>query len=99
MIGKEKLFKKLEKVLASSKADQAEIVFVGDESGLTRYANSAIHQNVYENNFKIYFRSVIGKKIGVAITNSLVIGDLQKALDDSYEIALNQPENPDFPGC
>lgn len=98
MIGKEKLFKKIEKVLDASKADQAEIIFLGDESGLTRYANSAIHQNVYEKNFKVFCRSIIGKKIGVAITNSLLPGDLQKTLNDSYEIARKQPESPDFAG-
>ncbi len=98
MIGKEKLFAKLDKVLSRSKADETEIVFVGEESGLTRYANSAIHQNVYENNASVFFRSILGKKIGVASTNSLVASDLEKTLDDSCEIARNQPENPDFPG-
>lgn len=98
MIGKEKLFAKLEKVLAQSKADQTEIVFIGTESGLTRYANSAIHQNVFENNGRIYFRTVLGKKVGVASTNSLGAAELKKTLENSFEIARNQPENPDFPG-
>ncbi len=98
MIGKEKLFAKLEKVLAQSKADQTEIVFIGTESGLTRYANSAIHQNVFENNGRIYFRSVLGKKVGVASTNSLGAGELKKTLENSYEIARIQPDNPEFPG-
>jgi len=98
MIGKEKLFAKLEKVLARSKADETDIVVVHTEAGLTRYANSAIHQNVFENDSRIFFRSVIGKRIGVASTNSMVAGDLNKTLADSYEIARNQPENPEFPG-
>jgi len=98
MIGKERLFAKLEKVLAQSKADEADVVYIGTESGLTRYANSAIHQNVFENNSKIYFRSVLGKKTGVASTNSLVPADLKRTLDNSYDIARNQPENPHFPG-
>jgi len=98
MIGKEKLFAKLEKVLAQSKADQTEIVFIGSESALTRYANSYIHQNVAENNSRIYFRSVVGKRVGVASTNSLVTDDLKKTLEDSTAIARTQPENPNFPG-
>ena len=98
MIGKEKLFAKLEKVLAKSKADQTEIVFVGSESALTRYANSHIHQNVSENNSRIFFRSVIGKRVGVASTNSLIPADLIKTLKDSTAIAKTQPENPLFPG-
>jgi PmbA protein len=98
MIGKVKLFAVLNKVLAQSQADETEIAYIGTESSLTRYANSAIHQNVYENNCRIIFRSIVGKQIGIASTSSLVPADLKKTLDDSYEIAMNQPENPHFPG-
>lgn len=98
MIGKQKLFQLLEKVLAQSKADETEIIFVGDQRGLTRYANSAIHQNVYEANQKICFRTISKKRIGIASTNSLEPADLKRTLDNSLEIALNQPENPYFPG-
>ena len=85
MIGQKKLTERLERVLTQSKADQTEIVFVGNESGLTRYANSYIHQNVFESNNRILFRSVLGKRIGVASTNSLVLSDLRKTLTDSIE--------------
>jgi len=98
MIGKKKLIDKLEKALARSNADETEIVYIGTESGLTRYANSAIHQNVFENNSKIHFRTAVGKKIGVASTNSLGDTELKKTLANSIEIARNQPENPYFPG-
>ena len=98
MIGEKKLFKRLEKVLASSSADQTEAVYIGNESGLTRYANSYIHQNVYENNRQVFFRAVLGKKVGVASTNSMIPEDLEKTLGDAIEIARQQPENPHFPG-
>lgn len=98
MIGKQKLFSLLEKILVQSKADETEILFVGDQRGLTRYANSAIHQNVYETNQKICFRTVSEKRIGIASTNSLEPADLKRALDNSLEIAMNQPENSHFPG-
>lgn len=98
MIGKEKLLTRLEEVLSRSRADETEIIFVSDAKGLTRYANSAIHQNVYENNFHILFRSAVGKKVGVASCNSLLPADLEKTMNDSWEIARNQPENPDYPG-
>ena len=48
MIGKDRLFTTLEKVMADSKADQTEAVFLGSSVGLTRFANSHIHQNVAE---------------------------------------------------
>jgi PmbA protein len=98
MIGKEKILKQLNSVLAKSEADQTEAVYMGGESGLTRFANSTIHQNVSELNSRIFFRAVLGKKIGVASTNSFAQDDLKKALSDAIEIAKNQRENPDFPG-
>jgi PmbA protein len=98
MIGKDKILSLLNSALRKSEADQTEAVYIGGESGLTRFANSTIHQNVSERNSRVYFRSVLGKKIGVASTNSLVKEDLEKALSDATEIARNQKENPDFPG-
>ncbi len=98
MIGKEKILDTLDSVLKKSEADQTEAVYIGGESGLTRFANSIIHQNVFEVNSKVYFRVALGKKIGVAATNSFTKADLQKALSNATEIAKNQKENPNFPG-
>ncbi|MFH1699828.1 MAG: TldD/PmbA family protein [Candidatus Zixiibacteriota bacterium] len=98
MIGKQKLIASFKKALVYSKADDTEIVFIGSESGLTRYANSAIHQNVHENNCKIFVRTAVGKKVGVASTNSLNAQALRKTIDNSLEIAKNQPDNPLYIG-
>ena len=98
MIGKEKILDNLSSVVKKSEVDQTEAVYIGGESGLTRFANSTIHQNVFEANSKVYFRAALGKKIGVAATNSFIKADLEKALSNAIEIAKNQKENPDFPG-
>jgi len=98
MIGKDKLFSTFEKVAKSSRADETEIVFVGNTSGLTRFANSTIHQNVNETNAKILFRVVNGKKIGVASTNSMAFNDLRATLKNAVEIANYQKDNKYFMG-
>ncbi len=98
MIGKDNILTLLDSVLKKSEADQTEAVYIGGESGLTRFANSAIHQNVSERNSRVYFRAVLGKRIGVASTNSFIKEDLEKALFDATDIARNQKENPNFPG-
>jgi predicted Zn-dependent protease len=98
MIGEDKILALLKSVLDKSEADQTEAVYIGGESGLTRFANSSIHQNVSERDSRVYFRNILGKKVGVASTNSLVKEDLEKAAEDATEIARNQKENPDFPG-
>ena len=98
MIGKEKLFEIFEKAVKSSKADETEIVFVGSDNSLTRFANSTIHQNMSEQNQQVMVRVVRGKKIGVAITNSLKVNDLRKAIKNAMVIARFQKANEDFPG-
>jgi PmbA protein len=96
MRGKEKILTILTSLIKKSEADQTEAVYIGTESGLSRYANSFIHQNVFEANTRVYFRVALGKKLGVAITNSFVKEDLQKTLANAVEIAKNQKENPYF---
>ena len=98
MIGKEKILETLNSVLKKSEADQSEALYIGGESGLTRYANSYIHQNVSEHNSKVVFRVALGKKIGVCSTNSFKKEELLKTLSSAQQIASHQKENPDFPG-
>jgi predicted Zn-dependent protease len=98
MTGKEKIFSLINPIIKKSPADQTEAVVINSQAGLTRYANSTIHQNVFEVNSKIYFRVALGKKIGVASTNLLDKESLKRALEDAITIAKNQKETPDFTG-
>jgi predicted Zn-dependent protease len=45
---------------------EAEALVMAEDSALTRFANSEIHQNVAETNSVVNLRVVIGKRIGVA---------------------------------
>ena len=65
MIGGERIREVTEEILRYSTADQTEVVVTGDDVALTRFANSAIHQNVSESNAEVRVRVVLGKKIGV----------------------------------
>lgn len=86
----------LHKVLQYSQAEQTEVVYLGTESALTRFANNHIHQNVAESNHEIRVRAVVGKKIGVATTNRLDDDSLRRVTEQALEIARIQPENPEF---
>ena len=79
-----------------SGADQTEVVFLGEDSGLTRFANSYIHQNVAESNVELRVRTVFGKRIGVSSTNNLAEEAVRRAVDEASRMARLQPENPDF---
>ncbi len=86
----------LQKVLSHSQADQTEVVYLGTESALTRFANNGIHQNVAESNHELRVRAVLGKRVGVATTNRLDEESLRRVTEQALEIARLQPENPEF---
>ncbi len=86
----------LQKVLSYSQAGQTEVLYLGTESALTRFANNYIHQNVAESDAELHVRAVVGKKIGVAHTNRLDDEALRRVTEQALEIARIQPENPEF---
>ncbi len=86
----------LQKVLSYSLAEQTEVVYLGIESALTRFANNFIHQNVAESNHELRVRAVVGKRTGVATTNRLDDESLRRVAEQALEIARLSPENPEF---
>jgi len=86
----------LQKVLSYSQAEQTEVVYLGAESALTRFANNFIHQNVAERNHELRVRAIVGKRTGVATTNRLDDQSLQRVVEQALEIARLSPENPEF---
>ena len=96
MYGEGKIKGYLRLALSASRADQLEAVIMAEDSRLTRFANSYIHQNVCESNVLLSIRAVIGKKIGVASTNILTPEAIKRTVDQACRIADIQKENPDF---
>jgi predicted Zn-dependent protease len=92
----DKVFEILKKGLAYSQADQTELIFMGEDFSLTRFAENVIHQNMARQDHTLMARVVLGKKVGVAVTNSVKEVDIKKAIKDAEEIAKNQQEDPDF---
>jgi len=96
MLGPERMRQIIQRLLAHSTADQTEVVLLSEDTNLTRFANSRIHQNVSERNVQVRVRAVSGKRVGVASINDLSNAALQHVTENALEIALLQPENPDF---
>ncbi len=96
MITKERVQEVLEKCLKLASADQAEVVVMGGDTYLTRYATNYIHQNTAESNAEVFVRAIFGKKIGVATTNALDDESLGRAVRQAEAIAMVQPDVPDF---
>lgn len=96
MLGQPRIKEIADRVLGLSSADQTEVIFYGDTTYLTRFANNYIHQNVAEVNTQITVRMVMGKKIGVANTNDLTDDGLRKVVENAALVTRFQLENPDF---
>jgi predicted Zn-dependent protease len=96
MLGRKKMREIAERALSLSAAEQTEVLIMSGDSGLTRFANSYIHQNVAERNVGLRVRAVVGKRIGVASCNDLSQGVLERVVESALTIAKLQPENPDF---
>jgi len=98
MIEKNALMTLLDDALKVSPADATELVGYGVASSLTRFANSAIHQNVHEDDHLIVARVAVGKRIGVVQTNRYEPEALRGAIERAVEIARQSPEQEGFPG-
>ncbi len=96
MLGEARTIELLKKVISLTEADQAEALLIGETMGLTRFANSAIHQNVFEKDAVLYLRAAVGKKIGVASSNLLEEDALKRLSQTAVDIAKSQVDNPDF---
>src|SRR5215213_9425033 len=97
LLGRERFEALAGRILASSAADQTEVVLLGTDSSLTRFANSGIHQNVSERDLQVRVRAVVGKRSGVATTNDLSDASLARVVERALEAARHQPEDPDLP--
>jgi PmbA protein len=85
-------------ILAASPADETEVVYRRRNESLTRFANNHIHQNVTETNHEILVRCVSGSRCGTALSNVTDIAALRKLPHTAFDLARQQPENPDFQG-
>jgi predicted Zn-dependent protease len=77
---------------ADEGATQAEVLVAEDESSLTRFANSEIHQNVAERDAQLSLRFIDGRRVGCASTNRLDDEALRQLVERAARIARLQPE-------
>ena len=97
MIGKERLFEIVDEILRAYESDGIEIVINTENSYLTRYANSMIHQNMAIEAVNVSVRSRFGKKAGVAETNRIDREGLINVVRESEKMAKQMLEDPDLP--
>ena len=77
---------------------EAEALVMAEDSALTRFANSEIHQNVAETNVTINLRVVVGSRVGVASTDRTDDEGLRRLAENATAIARVVEELDDWSG-
>ena len=87
-----------QRIRKHSTADEAEALFFGTNSALTRFANNTIHQNVAEENYVVSVRTVFGGRTARATTNKLDDESLKRVVQASESLAkVQQPDSDLLP--
>jgi PmbA protein len=84
------------KFAEKQKAGQVQVSVFLNDSALTRFANSQIHQNVAEKSGGVAIKAVLGKRIGTIRVNTLEKREIEKAVQKAIRIAKASSPNKDF---
>lgn len=86
----------IDEVLKNKRCDEVEVHVERVREGVTRFANSEIHQNVEEDNLEVRVIAVKGRRVGVVTGSKL--SDLEALMRRAEDVAAVAPEVPDFAG-
>src|SRR5437773_11256818 len=81
-----------------SGADGVEVLFLHDWTGLTRFAESSIHQSIWREDTAIRVRVVTANRVGIATTNDFSKEGARKTAGSALEMAKVAVPDPMFPG-
>lgn len=93
----EKVRENFRKLLNEKKCDELELSFIETHLNTTRYAQSAIHQNMQEENVKVILRAKSKNRIGCVTLNSLEPAALKTSLKKAEDMA--KPAKPTKTCC
>lgn len=79
-------------------ADGVEVLLFHEWGGLTRFADSSIHQSTARDETTLRVRVVTNAQVGVATTNDFSPSGAAAAARDALEMARVAPPDPLFPG-
>jgi predicted Zn-dependent protease len=84
--------------LELSGVDGVEVLFIHEWGGLTRFANSEIHQSTFREDTGLQVRVVSNGRTGVASSNDVSEGGARAAAKSAKEMAEVAAPDPLFPG-
>jgi predicted Zn-dependent protease len=93
---KDKVLETLQKGLKFSRAEQTELLCLEEDFNYTGFMQNTVFNNISRYDHVLMARTVLDKKIGVAVTNKMDDENIKRVIDESFEIAQNQKEDQDF---
>jgi PmbA protein len=97
-IGRDDVLEITRVALETEGAESVEVLFAHEWGGLTRFADSSIHQSTWREDTLIKVRVVNGGRVGVATTNDFSKDGAARAARDAVELAQTAAPDPLFPG-
>jgi PmbA protein len=97
-IGQEGFREVAHSALEISGVDGVEVLFVHEWGGLTRFANSHIHQSTASEDTSLHVRIVAGGRVGVSETNDFSANGARRAAASAKEMAEVSSPDPFWPG-
>ncbi len=89
----EELFAVAQKAAKSAGVRDFEVMIVGHDSSLTRFANNTIHQNVSERSRWLSVRTLVGRRTARATTNRLDEPSIRRVVEEAAALTRSlQPE-------
>jgi predicted Zn-dependent protease len=79
-------------------ADGVEVLLMHEWGGLTRFADSSIHQSTWREDTGIRVRVVTGGRVGIAATNDFSKDGARRVAASALEMAQVAVPDPAFPG-
>jgi len=98
LFGEAELRRIAQEALRQADGDGAEAVVIARTLELTRFANSAIHQNVSSREAQLQVRVVRGKRIAMLTTSDLGPEGIGRVTRSASDLSRLVPENPEFGG-
>lgn len=87
MITSAHLKEKLAPFTKTKEADKVAVIYFRTQLQVSRFANSSIHQHLSDENQIIYFRLLLGGRMGLASTNSLDEQNLKETFKKALHMA------------
>jgi PmbA protein len=91
-------FDVIDRALAAARADEADAAFVSGDHNISRFANSQLHQNMWEESASLTLRVILGGAMGVATTTSFDDEEIARTAELAREAARHSHPVQGFQG-